>query len=305
MAARHRGSGAGISGLALAQRPRLDRAPALKAITEHLTAALAGRLTHLTTREADVKAEEVGQHDPSDYLASLDGQGVVALIECAAHTGVGAGVVRIQAQLLHPLLDLALGGRRGSDVATLAARPFTAIERRVTERLIGQVLGDLRTAFAAFAPIQFRLDRLEAKNRPSRLSPSNSAVLLIRLKVDLQSCAGCIDVVLPAVAVDAAQATSRPAAARTGKGGTWASQLLGELCEVDVELEAVLHERTVDLSLASELKVGQTISLGVRPDAAIAVRCGRVGVVMAAVACREEQLVLSVESCTIDNGSST
>lgn len=304
MAAMQRASEAGIVGLLQAQRPQLDRGPALEAITKHLTAALAGRLTHLTARETEVKAEKVGPHDPSDDLAARDANDVMASLHCVADVDAGTGVVRVQAQLLYPLLDLALGGRRGRAAATVAARRFTAIELRVTERLISQVLGDLQAAFAAVAPLRFRLDRLEAGNRASRLSPSTPACLMIRLQIDLQGCGGCIDIVLPAVALDAVKAASRPAPASVASSGTWASQLFGGICEVDVELEAVLHERTIDLGLASGFSVGQTVSLGIRPDAALAIRCGGVGVAMAAVACREEQLVLSIASCIIDNGPS-
>lgn len=302
-AARDPAAGAGILAVAEAQRPQLDRVPALGPATEQLASALSARLAQLAGQEVGIRVDSIQQQDLADWLASLDASSVMAVFACQPEAG--NGFIRIQDRLVRPLLDLALGGRRDSRPVASAARPLTAIEVRLTERLTRQMLVDLQAACAPSSALGFRFDRLDTKPRAARLPAGATAVLLVRLQVDLGGSESAIDVVLPGAAIDALRiAPAGAAAIGQGDGRSWADRLFGGLCEVDVEVEAVLHERMVDLSLARDLKVGETVALGIRPDTAIALRCGDVGVAMAAVACRDDQLVLSVEQRIIENGAS-
>lgn len=301
-AARDQAAGAGILALAEAQRRQLDRAPALEPATERFASALTARLTRLAAQEIGVRVGGIQQQDLADWLGSQDASSAVAVFDCLPEAG--SGFIRIQERLLRPLLDLALGGRRGGRPTASAAHSPTAIELRLIERLARQILVDLQAACAHFSSLEFRFDRLGAKPRTPRLPAATGAVLLITLQVDLGGTEGTIDIVLPGAAIDALQISPANAATGDGECRSWAERLFGGVCEAAVELEAVLHERMVDLSLARDLKVGATVTLGIRPDTAIAVRCGGVGLAMAAVACRDDQLVLSVESRIIDSGAS-
>ncbi len=125
-------------------------------------------------------------------------------------------------------------------------------------------------------------------------------MLLFRFTATLQGGGGDVDVLLPAPAIDGAL---RPRAGSPseadGDRGVWARRLAEGVRDVDVEVEAVLHERTVSIGLASNLAVGGTLALGIRPDVTVVLRCGAVEVATATVASREDQLVLAVTS---DNG---
>ena len=68
----------------------------------------------------------------------------------------------VDSALIYSVVDVLLGGRRGTAVTRVEGRPYTSIERALVERLCSVVLDDLSEAFRHVSPVRFRLERLEA-----------------------------------------------------------------------------------------------------------------------------------------------
>jgi flagellar motor switch protein FliM len=61
-----------------------------------------------------------------------------------------------------------------------------------------------------------------------------------------------------------------------GRDATWETHLATEIGQADVAVEAVLYEAELPLKRLMSLSVGDTLSLELRPDAFVTVRCGDV-----------------------------
>ena len=289
----------GIRALVEAQRPQLDRLPAVQHFAGQLASALTRRFRQLAGEDAELRVAAIRQRDLSDGLAAIGSEATLARFECLPQAG--AGVVSIDNRLLRPLLDLALGGGSAVGTASITARPATAIETRLIERLMRQVLAEMVSTIRSLAPLEFRFDRLESRPPPADNTVSPATVLMISLEGVVRGVEGGIEIILPSVVVDRLRAVP-PGAADTGaqEPGAWAGRLLAGALAAEVELEAILHEGMVGLAFAGDLKPGRTVPFELRPETTIAVRCGGVGIATATIACREDRLVLSVERTRID-----
>ena len=87
------------------------------------------------------------------------------------------GLMVVDSALIYSIVDVLLGGRRGTAAMRVEGRPYTTIERTLVERMIHVVLADLSAAFDPLSPVTFRFDRLETNPRFATISqPSNAAI---------------------------------------------------------------------------------------------------------------------------------
>jgi flagellar motor switch protein FliM len=61
-----------------------------------------------------------------------------------------------------------------------------------------------------------------------------------------------------------------------GRDPIWEGHLATEISKASMAVDAVLYEAKIPLKQLMSLKVGDTLPLGIRPDALVSVRCGDV-----------------------------
>ena len=61
-----------------------------------------------------------------------------------------------------------------------------------------------------------------------------------------------------------------------GRDPIWEGHLATEIAHAEIGVDAVLYEAKLPLRQIMTLEVGDTLTLGVRPDSTVAVRCGNV-----------------------------
>jgi len=83
------------------------------------------------------------------------------------------GLATVDSSLIYSIIDVLLGGRRGSSVLRVEGRPYTTIETNLVKRLIEVVLADAEQAFRPLSPVTFSIDRLET-------NPSADATVAVR-----------------------------------------------------------------------------------------------------------------------------
>ncbi|MFZ4541931.1 MAG: FliM/FliN family flagellar motor switch protein, partial [Rickettsiales bacterium] len=123
-------------------------------------------------------------------------------------------------------------------------------------------------------------DRIESNPRFAQITRPNSPVLLVRLRVDMEERGGVIEILLP-------HATLEPIrdlllqlfmGEKFGQDSVWERHLGREVGQADIELEAILDERSISLGEVVDLKIGSTILLDVSPDDPVRIKCGGVSV---------------------------
>ena len=99
--------------------------------------------------------------------------------------------------MIYSIVDVLLGGRRGTAAMRIEGRPYTTIERTLVERLIHVVLADLSASFDPICPVTFRFERLEVNPRFAAISRLSNAAVLGRLRVDMEDRGGRLEMLLP------------------------------------------------------------------------------------------------------------
>lgn len=62
------------------------------------------------------------------------------------------GLLTVDSNLIYSIVDVLLGGRRGTAALRIEGRPYTTIERVLVQRMVEVVLNDARQAFEPLTP---------------------------------------------------------------------------------------------------------------------------------------------------------
>ena len=103
----------------------------------------------------------------------------------------------IDSSLAFSLVDILFGGKKNKMPDDMDARAPTEIEQALVKQISDILLSDLSTAFDVISPVTFSHDRMETNPTFATISRPGDAVMLLQLKVDLESRGGKIDILIP------------------------------------------------------------------------------------------------------------
>ena len=124
-----------------------------------------------------------------DYLNSIPLPAMLAVFK-AEEDGTNYGLMVVDSAMIYSIVDVLLGGRRGTAAMRIEGRPYTTIERTLVERLIQVVLADLSASFDPLCPVTFRFERLEVNPRFATINRLSNAAVLARLRIDMEDRGG-------------------------------------------------------------------------------------------------------------------
>jgi flagellar motor switch protein FliM len=187
------------------------------------------------------------------------------------------GLLTIDSSLIYSIVDVLLGGRRGTAAMRIEGRPYTTIERNLVERMVHVVLADLSSAFDPLSPVTFRFDRLETNPRFATISRPSNAAIVAKLRIDMEDRGGRLELMLPYATLEPVRELLLQMfmGEKFGRDSIWETHLADELWMTDVELEAVLDQQPMSLRDILNLKVGSRILLNAMPDSPVELRCGQ------------------------------
>ena len=176
------------------------------------------------------------------------------------------------------IIDVLLGGRRGQTAIRIEGRPYTTIETSLVKRMVEVVLADAEVAFRPLSPVKFDIDRLETNPRFAAITRPANAAILVRLRIDMEDRGGTIELLLPYATIEPIRDVLLQMfmGEKFGRDPVWESHLATEIGQADISVEAVLYESEMPLKQLMSLDVGDTLTLDVKPDALVTVRCGDV-----------------------------
>src|SRR6185436_14299387 len=186
------------------------------------------------------------------------------------------GLLTVESNLIYSIVDVLLGGRRGTAAMRIEGRPYTTIERSLVQRMIEVVLGDMKAAFEPLSPVTFNLDRLEINPRFAAIARPANAAVLVKLRVDMEDRGGRIELLLPYATLEPIKELLLQMfmGEKFGRDSIWESHLGKEVRSTDLKLDAILGQKRVLMSDVVNLKVGSTIVLEQQPDDDITLMCG-------------------------------
>jgi flagellar motor switch protein FliM len=267
----------------------------LEIVFDRLVRLMSTTLRNFTSDNVDVSIDGIVSLRFGDYLNSIPLPAMLGVARAEEWDNYGLAVV--DSALIYSVVDVLLGGRRGTAAMRIEGRPYTTIERTLVERLVGVVLDDLTAAFEPLCPVHFRFERLEVNPRFAVISRPSNACVLVRLRVDMEDRGGKLEILLPYATLEPVRELllQQFMGEKFGRDSIWETHLAEELRHTDIGLDVVLDEQIMPLSSVLNLKVGDQIALGVAPGAPVRLRCGDVPLFEGEMGRKGQRLAVRIE----------
>ena len=172
-----------------------ERLPMLEIVFDRLVRIMSTSLRNFTSDNVEVGIDNILSLRFGDYLNSIPLPAMLAVFKAEEWDNYGLMVV--DSAMIYSIVDVLLGGRRGTAAMRIEGRPYTTIERTLVERLIHVVLADLSASFDPLCPVTFRFERLEVNPRFATISRLSNAAVLARLRIDMEDRGGRMELLLP------------------------------------------------------------------------------------------------------------
>ena len=251
-----------------------ERLPMLEVVFDRLVRMLSTTLRNFTGENVEVSLDNITSLRFGDYLNSIPLPAMLGVFK--AEEWDNFGLLTVDSSLIYSIVDVLLGGRRGTAPIRIEGRPYTTIERSLVERMVHVILNDLSAAFDPLSPVTFRFDRLETNPRFATIARPANAVILARLRVDMEDRGGKLELCLPYATLEPVRELLLQMflGEKFGRDSIWETHLANSLWQAHVDIEAVLDEIKVPLQTALDLKVGSRIMLNATPQSSVTLRCG-------------------------------
>ncbi len=253
-----------------------ERLPMLEIVFDRLVRLMTTSLRNFTSDNVEVSLDNISSIRFGDYLNSIPLPAILAVFR--AEELDNYGLLTVDSNLIYSIVDVLLGGRRGTAALRIEGRPYTTIERVLVQRMVEVVLNDARAAFEPLTAVNFNLDRLETNPRFAAIARPANAAILVKLRIDMEDRGGRIELLLPYATLEPIRKMllQQFMGEKFGRDNIWESHLATELWTTQMEVRAVLDEQQMPLSQVLNFKVGETIVLNANADSPVQLRCGAV-----------------------------
>ena len=272
-----------------------ERLPMLEIVFDRLVRIMSTSLRNFTSDNVEVGIDNILSLRFGDYLNSIPLPAMLAVFKAEEWDNYGLMVV--DSAMIYSIVDVLLGGRRGTAAMRIEGRPYTTIERTLVERLITLVLADLSASFNPLCAITFRFERLEVNPRFAAISRLSNAAILARLRIDMEDRGGRIELLLPYATLEPVRELllQQFMGEKFGRDSIWETHLAEELWHTEVDLSVVLDEQVMPLSEVMALQPGSRILLNCAPGMPVQVRCGATPLFEARVGRRKNRVAVRIE----------
>ena len=258
-----------------------ERLPMLEVAFDRLVRMMSTSLRNFTSDNVEVALDNITSIRFGDYLNSIPLPAMLSVFR--AREWDNYGLMTVDSSLIYSIVDVLLGGRRGTATMRIEGRPYTTIEITLVERMVEVILEDMSLAFEPLSAVNFEFERLETNPRFATIARPANAAVLVKLRIDMEDRGGRVELLLPYATLEPVRELllQQFMGEKFGRDGIWESHLANELWATDVDIEAVLEEQKLSLREVMDLQVGQTVMLNSSIDATVDLRCGGVSLLPA------------------------
>jgi flagellar motor switch protein FliM len=273
-----------------------ERLPMLEIVFDRLVRLMTTSLRNFTSDNVEVSLDNISSIRFGDYLNSIPLPAMLGVFR--AEELDNFGLLTVESNLIYSIVDVLLGGRRGTAAMRVEGRPYTTIERVLVQRMIEVILGDATAAFEPMTPVTFALDRLETNPRFAAIARPANAAILVKLRIDMEDRGGRVELLLPYATLEPIRKMllQQFLGEKFGRDNIWESHLATELWTTQMEVRAVLDEQSINLKRVLNLQVGETLMLNATPDSLIELRCGQIPLTRGRMGRRNHNIAVRVEA---------
>jgi flagellar motor switch protein FliM len=273
-----------------------ERLPMLEIVFDRLVRLMTTSLRNFTSDNVEVSLDNISSIRFGDYLNSIPLPAILSVFR--AEELDNFGLLTVDSNLIYSIVDVLLGGRRGTAAMRIEGRPYTTIERVLVQRMVEVVLADAQAAFEPLTPVTFNLDRLETNPRFAAIARPANAAILVKLRIDMEDRGGRIELLLPYATLEPIRKMllQQFMGEKFGRDNIWEGHLATELWTTQLDVRAVLDEQVVDLRRVLGLKVGDTLVLNATPDSLVELRAGQISLTRGRMGRRNHNIAVRVET---------
>jgi flagellar motor switch protein FliM len=289
----------GIMALINSALVNYERLPMLEVVFDRLVRMMSTSLRNFTSDNVEVSLDQITSVRFGDYLNSIPLPAMLTVFK--AEEWDNSGLMTIDSAMIYSIVDVLLGGRRGTAAMRIEGRPYTTIERNLVERLVRVVLADMSGAFDPLSPVTFRFDRLETNPRFATIARPANAAVLAKLRVDMEDRGGRIEILIPYATLEPIRELLLQMfmGEKFGRDSIWETHLGNELLMTDMKMQAVLDEVTLPLSEVMNWKPGSRLLLNVKPEDLISLRAGEMTLFQGRMGSLNGHMAVKVEDVTL------
>ena len=279
-----------------------ERLPMLEIVFDRLIRLMATSLRNFTQDNVEVALDSIESMRFGEYIDSLTLPTLLNVFK--AEEWDNYGLMSLDSSLIYSMVDVLLGGRRGTAAMRIEGRPYTTIELNIVKDIIQLILSDMSTAFDPITSVGFNFERLETNPRFATITRMSNAVIVAHLRIDMEDRGGRIDLMIPYATLEPVRELLLQMfmGERFGRDSIWENHLMSQLWETDVEVKAVLKETEVRLSDVSSWQKGSFLPLDITPQDQATVFCGDVPLFQGGMGRKEDHVVIKIEGKAEKNG---
>src|SRR4051812_17869676 len=230
------GDASGIKAIIDSALVSYGRLPMLEVVFDRLVRMMTTSLRNFTSDNVEVSIDNITSIRFGDYLNSIPLPAILAVFR--AEELDNYGLLTVDSNLIYSIVDVLLGGRRGTAAMRIEGRPYTTIERVLVQRMVEVVLADAKAAFEPLHPVSFTLDRLETNPRFAAIARPANAAILVKLRIDMEDRGGRIELLLPYATLEPIRKMllQQFMGEKFGRDNIWESHLATELWTTSMDV---------------------------------------------------------------------
>ncbi|MBY0355610.1 MAG: flagellar motor switch protein FliM [Rickettsiales bacterium] len=288
------GEASGIQAILGKSLMAYEKLPMMEVVFDRLVRILSSSMRNFTSDNVDVSIDSMTSLRFDDYLNSIPLPALLTVFRAAEWENFG--LVTVDSSLIYSSVDVLLGGRRSQRPIRIEGRPYTTIEQDIVKNLVDIILSDMSSAFDPLSPVTFQHERLENNPRFATITRPNNAALLIRLRIDMDDRGGIVEILFPHTTLEPIRDLLMQIfmGEKFGQDSVWEKHLGKEVRMADVDVRAVLDEKTVPIGDIIRLKVGSTILLDVSPQTDVWMQCGEIKLTKAKLGRMGDRMAVSL-----------
>jgi len=235
------------------------RMPALEVINEHFARAFRVSLSTNLRRTVDIQTGLVQMLKFAEFFQSLTLPASLHIFQMTPLRG--QCLLAVDSQLVFALVECFLGGR-GQTRFRMEGRDFTAIERRLINKVAVLAVQDLEKAWGPVHPLSMNISRVEINPLLVGIAAPHDLMVITQFQVEMEQAGGVLTLCLP-------HATLEPIKAKLHSGfqseqlepdRLWSSRISEQLREVAVNLVVELASTHLPARDILDLGVGDIIT---------------------------------------------
>ena len=237
------------------------RLPTLDIINQMFSRLFRNSFSSLMRKSADISTVSTDSLKFGEFLRSLSVPSSLHVFRMEPLRGFGLMV--IESRLVFSFVDNFFGGTGTSDI-NAPGRDFSAIETRMTKKVVQNALEDWERAWKSVHPVACTYVRSEVNPQFAAIVPPTDVVLVIVFDIEMENSSGTATICIPYSMIEPIinKLKANFQSEQLEVDQVWINRLRGELMKIEVEMVAELGQAQMTPRDLLGLQEGNVLMLG-------------------------------------------